>query len=59
LQVEVTPTTVTHRARQGEGWVDLDSLTVPGQNFTVGQFGINIEGRDEVRLTDFSFRPGK
>jgi hypothetical protein len=59
VQIEVTATTVTHRIRKGEEWVVLDTLSVPGQNFTVGQFGLIIQGRDEVRLTGFSFRPGK
>jgi hypothetical protein len=59
VQIEVTATTVTHRVRKGAEWVALDTLSVPGQNFTVGQFGLIIQGRDEVRLSDFSFRPGK
>jgi hypothetical protein len=59
LQIEVTATAVTHRVRKGEAWVVLDTLSVPGQNFTVGQFGLIIQGRDEVRLANFSFRPGK
>lgn len=59
VQIEVTATGITHRVRKGEEWVVLDSLNVPGQNFTVGQFGFIIQGRDEVRLANFSFRPGK
>lgn len=59
LQIEVTANGVTHRVRKGEEWVVLDALSVPGQNFTVGQFGLIIQGRDEVRLANFSFRPGK
>jgi hypothetical protein len=59
VELEVTPTSITHRVRKGGEWVELDRLSVPGQNFTVGKFGINIEGRDVVRLRDFSFRPAK
>jgi hypothetical protein len=55
LQVEVTPGGVTNRARKGEQWVVLDSWTQPG--LTRGRFGIHIEGRDEVRLSGFSFYP--
>ena len=59
VQIEVTPTTVTHRFRKGEEWVEVDTVSVPGQNYTVGQFGFVIQGRDEIRLSEFSFRPAK
>ena len=59
VQIEVTPTSVTHRLRKGGEWVVMDTLSGPGQNFTVGQFGLVIQGKDEVRLSEFSFRPGK
>lgn len=59
VEIEVTPTSVIHRFRRGDDWVVVDSLSVPGQNFTLGQFGLMIQGRDEVRLSDFSFRPAK
>jgi hypothetical protein len=59
VQIDVTSTAVTHRLRKGNDWAVIDTLSVPGQNFTVGHFGLIIQGRDEVRLADFSFRPGK
>ena len=59
VQIEVTPTTVSHRLRKGEEWVVVDTVSVSGQNFTVGQFGLIIQGRDEVRLSDFRFQPAK
>jgi len=59
VEIEVTRNSVTHRLRKGEDWVVMDTLSVPGQNFTLGQFGLVIQGKDEVRLAEFSFRPGK
>lgn len=55
VQVEVTPAGVTNRARKGEQWVVIDSWTQPG--LTQGRFGIHIEGKDEIRLSGFSFYP--
>ena len=55
LQVEVTPAGVTNRARKGEQWVVIDSWTQPG--LTQDRFGIRIEGKDEIRLSGFSFYP--
>ncbi len=57
VQMEVTPGAIVNRARKGEQWVALDSWSQPGANFTQGRFAIRIEGRDEVRLSGFSFYP--
>lgn len=57
LRIDVTPTEVVHRVRKGEVWVALDSYTVPGQSPTAGKFGLLIQGKDEVRLSDFTFYP--
>ena len=57
LRIDVTPTEVIHKVRKGEEWAALDSYTVPGQSPTVGKFGLLIQGKDELRLSDFSFHP--
>lgn len=57
LRIDVTATEVIHRVRKGEQWAVLDSFTVPGQSPAAGQFGLLIQGKDEVRLSDFSFYP--
>lgn len=59
LQIEVTAAGVSHKVRKGEQWVALDTFTAPGQNFALGKFGFLIQGKDEVRLSDFSFHPAK
>jgi len=43
--------------RKGEEWVALDSYTIPGQSPTLGKFGLLIQGKDELRLSGFSFHP--
>jgi hypothetical protein len=57
LRIDVTPTEVIHKVRKGEVWVALDSYTVPGQSPTAGKFGLLIQGKDEVRLSGFTFYP--
>ena len=57
LRIDVTPTEVIHRVRKGEEWVALDSYTIPGQSPTLGKFGLLIQGKDELRLSGFSFHP--
>jgi hypothetical protein len=57
LRIDVTPTEVIHKVRKGEVWVALDSYTVSGQSPTAGKFGLLIQGKDEVRLSGFTFYP--
>jgi hypothetical protein len=57
LRIDVTSTEVIHRVRKGEQWEVLDSFKVPGPSPAAGQFGLLIQGKDEVRLSDFSFYP--
>ncbi len=57
VQMEVTQGAIVNRARKGEQWVVLDTWSQPGANFTQGRFAIRIEGRDEIRLSGFSFYP--
>ena len=57
LQVEVTPGGIVSKARSGDQWVILDSWAAPDRNFTQGRFGIFVSGKDEVRMSSFSFTP--
>ncbi len=57
LQLEVAPTSLVVRARNGDRWIVLDSWSAPGLNFTLGRFGILVNGKDEVRISGFSYFP--
>lgn len=57
VQVAVTSDELVNRVRKGDEWVTLDSWSRPGGEFTQGRFAIRIEGRDEIRLSGFSFYP--
>jgi serine/threonine-protein kinase len=57
VQLEVTAGTLTLRLRKGEQWTTVDSLSLRDRDFAAGRFGILVEGKDEVRLSGFSFYP--
>jgi hypothetical protein len=57
LQIEVAQGAITHRARNADQWMVLDVWSVPNRNFAQGRFGVVVSGRDEVRLSGFSFTP--
>jgi hypothetical protein len=44
-----------HKIQSNEGWVDLDTWSEPGRDFTRGKFGIQVNGNDEVGLSNFQF----
>ena len=55
LRVEVASGLLVTSALDGTQWVVLDSWSAPDFNFTERRFGLLIEGKDEVRLSDFKF----
>jgi hypothetical protein len=55
VQVEVTPGSIVNRVRNGDQWVTLDSWAAPEHNFSQGRFGVVVNGKDEVHLSNFSF----
>jgi hypothetical protein len=57
MQIEISPTTVTHRIQRGGNWEVLDTWNQSDRDFTAGKFGFRIDGGDQVGLANFSFRP--
>ncbi|HBY59927.1 MAG TPA: hypothetical protein DEH78_08890 [Solibacterales bacterium] len=58
IQIDVSPTSVTHRMLRDGRWEQLDSWTAPaGRNFSNGKFGFYIPGGDQIGLSNFSFTP--
>ena len=55
IQIDASAAKLTHKIQGDNGWVDLDSWTEPGRDFTQGKFGILVSGTDEVGLSNFSF----
>jgi len=57
VQVEVLAGGINVKVRRGGGWAAMDSWTAPDPVVTQGRFGIVVEGKDEVRVSGFSFTP--
>ncbi len=56
IQVDVTAAKLSTKIQgDDDKWVELDSWTEPGRDFTKGKFGIQVNGSDEVGLSNFSF----
>ncbi len=54
LQVRITPNEIVNQIRQGDNWVTLDKLGVPGNNLTLGKFGFYLPGGDQMALSNFA-----
>jgi hypothetical protein len=57
VQIEVTPEHVVHRMKIGDEWVTMDTFAESGRNFAAGKFGFQIQGNDEIGISNFSFQP--
>jgi hypothetical protein len=56
IQIDASPTRLIHKIQgDDDKWVELDSWTEPGRDFTKGKFGIMVNGSDEVGLSNFTF----
>src|SRR5271165_2019809 len=54
FEVHVSPTEIVHQIRQGDAWVVLDRLTLPGTNLSAGRFGFYLPGGDQMSLANFN-----
>ncbi len=57
LHIQLAPSAIQVQANDQGRWVTLDDWSAPGRNFAAGRFGLLIEGRDEVRVSNFKFTP--
>lgn len=55
IQIDAGAQRLTHKIQGDTGWVDLDTWSEPGRDFTKGKFGILVNGTDEVGLSNFAF----
>jgi hypothetical protein len=54
LLIHVSPTEIVHQIRQGDAWVVLDRWTQPGTNLSLGRFGFDLPGGDQISLANFN-----
>ncbi len=57
IEIRVTNNEVVHRLRRNGEWVEIDRWRYTGANFTAGQFGFRLPGRDELVVAAASFTP--
>lgn len=55
IQIDAGAQRLVHKIQSDTAWVDLDSWSEPGRDFTKGKFGILVNGTDEVGLSNFAF----
>lgn len=55
IQIDSNTQRLVHKIQGDTGWMDLDTWSEPGRDFTKGKFGILVNGTDEVGLSNFAF----
>lgn len=55
IQIDAGAQRLVQKIQGDAGWVDLDTWSEPGRDFTKGKFGILVTGTDEVGLSNFAF----
>jgi len=57
IQIDITPDRLVHKIRSGDQWEVLDSWNQNGRNFADGKFGFQVQGSDEIAISNFRFTP--
>lgn len=55
VQIVIGENSITHRIRDEDKWIDIDTFSKPGAG--TGRFGFYIPGNDEVAVSNFRFVP--
>ena len=59
IQIEITPERLIQRIQKDQQWITLDTWTSPEHKFTDGKFGFDVQGSDEIGVSDFKFTPAR
>ena len=59
IQIEISPERLVQKIQKDQQWITLDSWTNPEHKFTDGKFGFNVQGNDEIGVSDFKFTPSR
>ena len=59
IQIEIAPDRLTQRIQKDQQWITLDTWTDPAHKFTDGKFGFDVQGNDEIGVSDFKFTPAR
>ncbi|MEI9811976.1 MAG: hypothetical protein WDO18_04580 [Acidobacteriota bacterium] len=55
IQIDANAQRVVHKIQDDNGWMELDTWSESGRDFSAGKFGILVRGSDEVGLSSFQF----
>jgi PEGA domain len=59
IQIDISPDRLIHRIQKDRQWVTLDTWTDAEHKFTNGKFGFDVQGNDEIGVSDFKFTPAR
>ena len=59
IQIEISPDSLIQRIQKDQQWITLDTWTKPEHKFTDGKFGFDVQGNDEIGVSDFKFTPAR
>jgi hypothetical protein len=59
IQIEISPTSLIQRIQKDQQWITLDTWTKPEHKFADGKFGFDVQGNDEIGVSDFKFTPAR
>ena len=59
IQIEISPERLIQKIQKDQQWVTLDTWTSAEHKFTDGKFGFNVQGNDEIGVSDFKFTPAR
>lgn len=57
MRIRVTPSEIVHEIKDGDTWFTLDRFASPGPDLSVGRFGFNLPGKDQVAIMNFNHYP--
>lgn len=57
IQIEISAGRLIQRIQKDKEWITLDSWTDPAHKFDAGKFGFDVQGNDEIGVSDFKFTP--
>ncbi len=59
IQIEISPDRLIQRIQKDQQWITIDSWTDPAHKFADGKFGFDVQGNDEIGVSDFKFTPAR
>ena len=59
IELEISDDHLIQRIQKDQQWITIDSWTDPAHKFANGKFGFDVQGNDEIGVSDFKFTPAR